>query len=270
MFFFFMKALYGVEDRSIAIVGDRIIWDNDVKERAQIRGLSYERSLLELIEERLLIIQAKKEKIPVSKEEIDARFNFIINEWKKNGIDFVKHIKDNGLTVDQYKEILGEEIQKEKLVNQKITGNIKISSIEISKKIGQMPQGKQILLLRKVFDDISQAESFILNLKNNKKLIQEMEITEWIDVNKIDSMFLSELYSAGKDNPIIRKQSEKFIVYILVQERKNSPDERYKKAYQELKQEKTIKAYSEYLNNLARNIPIKIFDEKIARKLSIQ
>ncbi len=266
---FFLKAAYGIEDRSIAIVGDRIIWNNDVIERAQIRGLSYERSLLELIEEKLLVIQSKKENIPVSKDEIADRFNFIVDEWKKNGLDFVKYIRANGLTIDQYKEILGEEIQKEKLINQKITSKIKISPVEISKRMVQMPQGKQILLLRKVFDDGTLAESFILNLKNNKKLIQEMDQTDWIEVNKIDTNFLSELYSAGKDNPILKKQSGKFIVYVLTQERDNSPEERYKKAYQELKQEKFIKTYSDYLNTLARNIPIKILDESIAKKLSI-
>lgn len=267
---FFLKALYGIEDRSIAIVGNRIIWNNDVKERAQIRGISYEKALLELIEEKLLIIQAKKENIPVSKEEIDARFNFIVDEWEKNGFDFIRFIRNNGLTVDQYKEILGEEIQKEKLISQKITAKIKLSPVEISKRMAQLPQEKQILLLRKVFDDSTSAESFVQDFKKNKKLAQEMEPTEWIEISRIDPNFLTELYSAGRENPIIRKQSGKFIVYVFAQELDNSPAERYKRAYQELRQEKFVKAYAEYLDSLAKNIPIKIFDQDIAKKFSVQ
>lgn len=264
-----LKSACGMEDRSIAMVGNKIIWDNDVKERAQVRGLSYEKALLDLIEEKLLIVQAKKENIPVSKEEIDNRFNFIVEEWKKNGHDFVKFIKDNGLTVDQYKDILAEDIQKEKLVNQEIIDKVKVSPFEIAKRMALMPEEKQVILLKKEFDDDTFAESFISKLKDNKKFLQQMQSTDWISVNKLDSTLLSELYSAGKGNPVVKKISGKTFVYILAEERENTPQDRYKRAYQEIRQEKIVKSYSDYLNNLTRSIPVKIFDENISKKISI-
>ncbi len=258
------------EDRSIAMVGNRIIWNNDVKERAQVRAVSYEEALLQLIEEKLLIIQAKKKGIGVSREEIDNRLNFIISEWQKNGIDFVKFIRENGLTIDQYREIIAEDIQKEKLVSQisqEISGKIKISPVEIAQKMAEMPQEKQVLLLKKTFTDQAIAESFAAELKKNKDAFREMESMGWISVNKIDSTLLSDLYIAGKGNPIIKKIQEKIIVYVLAEEQENSPEERFKKAYQEIKQERFIKIYPEYIGNLAREIPVKIFDANVAGKL---
>ncbi|MCM8829304.1 MAG: SurA N-terminal domain-containing protein [Candidatus Omnitrophica bacterium] len=266
------KIIYGFEikeDRSIAVIGNRVIWDNDIKERAQVRGLSYETALLQLIEENLLIIQAKEEGISVSKEELDNRFNFIVDQWNKRGIDFYKFIRENGLTIDQYKEIIKEDIQKEKLISEKIHNRIKISPFEISKKMAEMPKEKQILLYKKSFGDATDAESFVTAIKNDMAYLEKMESTGWVSINKVDNELVSELYSAGKGNPVIRKLSEKTIVYILAEEKNNSPEERYKRAYQEIRQEKFVKEYSKYLDSLAKKIPIKIFDTNIAKKFSI-
>lgn len=269
---FFTGLLCGVEktsDISIAMVGDRVIWNNDVKERAMARGISYEGALLQLLEENLLSVQAKKEGIQVSKEEIENRFLYILNEWAKKGIDFIKFIKENGLTVSQYKEIIAEDIRREKLISEKINSKIKVSPIEVSKKMAEMETGKQILLRKRTFEDETSTESFIAGLKKDQSKLLEMESTGWINVNKIDPLFLSELYSAGKGNPLIKKQSGKTVVYVLAEEKENTPEQLYKKAYQEIRQEKFINQYSQYLNNLARSIPIKIFDESIAKKLSL-
>ncbi|MCM8788747.1 MAG: SurA N-terminal domain-containing protein [Candidatus Omnitrophica bacterium] len=269
---FLLKTIYGLEikeDRSIAMVGNRVIWDNDIKERAQVRGISYETAVMQIIEESLLVIQAKKEGIPATKEEIDNRFNFIVSEWEKKGIDFYGFIRENGLTVDQYKEIIAQDIQKEKLISQKIHSRIKVSPFEISKKMSEMPQEKQVLLYKKSFDDCGLAESFIAAIKTDRTYLEKMDSTDWVSISKIDSALISELYAAGKGNPVIKKLPEKTVVYILAEEKSNSPEERYKMAYQKIKLEKFIKEYSEYLDSLARKIPIKVFDASIAKKLSV-
>ncbi|MCM8815847.1 MAG: SurA N-terminal domain-containing protein, partial [Candidatus Omnitrophica bacterium] len=226
-------------------------------------------ALLQLIEENLLIIQAKKEGISVKKEEVDNRFNFIVDQWNKRGIDFYKFIRENELTVEQYKEIIAEDLQKEKLISEKIHAKIKVSPLEISKKMSEMPQEKQLLIYKKSFSETSAAESFIAEIKTDRAYLEKMESTGWINISKIDTALISELYAAGKGTPVIKKLPEKTIVYILAEEKNNSPEERYKRAYQEIRQEKFVKEYSKYLDSLAEKIPIKIFDANIAKKLSI-
>ncbi|MGB9641930.1 MAG: hypothetical protein ACPL3Q_01855, partial [Candidatus Ratteibacteria bacterium] len=139
-----INTVFGAGDKSIALVGNRIIWNNDVVERAQARSISYVESLSQLIEENLLIVQARKDNIQVAEEEVEARFNFILDQWQKKGIDFLKFIKDNGLTVEQYKEIIKDQIRVEKLVA-KIQSDISVSPFEVVKKMAEMPQ-QQVLL----------------------------------------------------------------------------------------------------------------------------
>ncbi len=272
LFAFFILACYGVEgslDRNIAKVGNRIIWENDVKERAEARNIPYELALLQLIEENLLTIQAMKEKIIASQEEIDERFDFIAKEWKKRNVDFIDFIRKNGLTVEQYKEVLGEEIMREKLVA-KIYGTIKITPFEVAKKMAEIPEQKQVLIYRKSFDDVNSAQQFMEQYKQTQDLLKQMEPTGWLSIEKIDHDLISDLYSAGKGNPVMKKQSERFFVYVLAEEKTWSAEERYRIAYQKLKQEKFEKEYARYINNLAKSIPIIIFDKGISEKISPQ
>jgi len=260
--------VFGIEDKSIAIVGNRIIWNNDVIERAQARNLSYIEALSQLIEENLLIVQAKKENIPVTEDEVNNRFTFILDQWQKKGLDFLKFIKDNGLTVDQYKEIITEQIMVEKLVA-KIQSRVSISPFEVVRKMAEIPQKQQVLLLKKSFDSNQAAESFITKHKDKNELMADMESTGWLEISRIDPSLLSQIQNAGQGDPVIIKSADKFIVYVLAGKRDNSPEERYEMAYREIYQYKTSKNYSEYINQLAKTISIKIFDQDIARKLSV-
>jgi len=262
------EAAFGAGDKSIALVGNRIIWNNDVVERAQVRGISYLEALSQLIEENLLIVQAKKENIQVAEEEVDARFNLILEQWQKKGLDFLKFIKDNGLTVNQYKEIVADQIRVEKLVA-KIQSGVSVSPFEVMKKMAEMPQQQQVLLLKKSFDSVSSAENFITKLKEKNEIMTEMESTGWIETSRIDPSVLSQIQNAGQGKPVAIKSGDKFIVYVLAGKRDNSPEERYRMAYRELYQQKTSKKYSEYINQLTKTIPVKIFDQDIAKKLSV-
>ncbi|MGC9065490.1 MAG: hypothetical protein ACP5JO_02525 [Candidatus Ratteibacteria bacterium] len=262
-----INTVFGAGDKSIALVGNRIIWNNDVVERAQARSISYVESLSQLIEENLLIVQARKDNIQVAEEEVEARFNFILDQWQKKGIDFLKFIKDNGLTVEQYKEIIKDQIRVEKLVA-KIQSDISVSPFEVVKKMAEIPQ-QQVLLLKKSFDSASSAETFIAKLKEKNEMLTEMETTGWVETSRIDPSVLSQIQNVGQGKPAIIKSDEKFTVYVLAGIRNNSPEERYRMAYSELYQQKANKKYSEYINQLSKTIPVRIFDQDIAKKLSV-
>lgn len=263
----FTSTLYGIEDRCVATVGTRIIWDNDVKERASVRNVSYESALFGIIAENLFAIQAKKENIPVSREEVDNRLNLIINGYASRE-KFFAFLAENGVSIDQYREILADQIRADKLISQKISSKISISLIEISKKISKMSEEKEVILLSKSFNDVSEVESFISNLRENQnQAVSEMVSTGWINSNRIDPFIMQKLKDAGKGKPVIIRTSEKIILYILVAERDNSPEEKYMRARKEIFDEKYNALLSDYVDELRKTIPVKIFDKSIEEQL---
>ncbi len=263
----FTSTLYGIEDRCVATVGTRIIWDNDVKERASVRNVSYESALFGIIAENLFAIQAKKENIPVSREEVDNRLNLIINGYASRE-KFFEFLAENGVSIDQYREILADQIRADKLISQKISSKISISLIEISKKISKMSEEKEVVLLSRSFNDVSEVESFISNLRENQnQAVSEMVSTGWIDSSRIDPFIMQKLKDAGKGKPVIIRTSEKIILYILVAERDNSPEEKYMRARKEIFDEKYNALLSDYVDELRKTIPVKIFDKSIEEQL---
>ena len=263
----FTSTLYGIEDRCVATVGTRIIWDNDVKERASVRSVSYESALFGIIAENLFAIQAKKENIPVSREEVDNRLNLIINGYASRE-KFFEFLAENGVSIDQYREIIADQIRADKLISQKISSKISISLIEISKKISKMSEEKEVVLLSKSFNDISEVESFISNLRENQnQAVSEMVSTGWIDSSRIDPLIMQKLNEAGKGKPVIIRTPEKIILYILVAERNNSSEEKYMRARKEIFDEKYNALLSDYVNELRKTIPVKIFDKNIEEQI---
>ncbi|MGB9643157.1 MAG: hypothetical protein ACPL3Q_08180, partial [Candidatus Ratteibacteria bacterium] len=95
------------------------------------------------------------------------------------------------------------------------------------------------------------------------------ETTGWVETSRIDPSVLSQIQNVGQGKPAIIKSDEKFTVYVLAGIRNNSPEERYRMAYSELYQQKANKKYSEYINQLSKTIPVRIFDQDIAKKLSV-
>lgn len=265
--FLFTSCVYGIEDRCIATVGNKIIWDNDVKERAAVRNTSYKSALFGLIAENLFAIQAKKENIPVSKEEIDNRLSLIISGYPSKE-EFFKFLSENGVSVDQYKEIIADQIRSDKLISQKVLNRISISPMEIARKLSTIAEGKEIVLLNKSFNDINEVESFITKLQEKQnQAVAEMNSTGWIDINRIEPAILQKLIEAGKGKPVLIKSSEKIIMYILTGERQNSPEERYMKARKEIFNEKYNDLLLDYVEKLRETIPVRIFDKNLEEQI---
>lgn len=263
----FTFSVYGIEDRCIATVGNKIIWDNDVKERADVRNISYESALFGLIAENLFAIQAKKENIPVSKEEIDNRLNLIISGYPSKE-EFFKFLSENGVSVDQYREIIADQIRSDKLISQKVLSRVSVSPMEIARWLSKMGEGKDIVLLSKSFNDITEVESFITKLKEKQnQAIVEMNSTGWIDSNRIDPVILQKLTETGKGKPVLTKSSEKLMMYILAGERQNSPEERYMRARKEIFDEKYNALLTDYVEKLREFIPVRIFDKGLEEQI---
>ena len=88
-------------------------------------------SLNRLVEDRLILGEAKKEEIKVPKSVIDENFKKMVNAYKTNE-DFEKSLLAKGLNITLLKERIKEQYLMRQAINQNIRAFITISPQEIS------------------------------------------------------------------------------------------------------------------------------------------
>jgi parvulin-like peptidyl-prolyl isomerase len=124
-------------DRVLATVDGEIItyadyqqFANSIREIEKKDGID-ERLLKGLIEEKIILQEAKRKGIDVSEAEVDKR----IEEFKaENGLsqeDFVNLIKEDGLSIPKYKDFVKNEIMSLKLIHENIDSKVIITDKEI-------------------------------------------------------------------------------------------------------------------------------------------
>ena len=112
----------------LAQVGNTQITDKDLDRYIQIKAFEgytdttspdfRQKALLELINEKVLLLEAEKEGITVSREEVDNYYNLIYREYG-DSVEFKAFIKKEGLTPDEIKESLAKDLKIFKLLEQK-------------------------------------------------------------------------------------------------------------------------------------------------------
>ncbi len=144
----FLFLISGIADRIVAKIGNNIILEHEVEEASTYLslqlGLSREelkdKILTEAIERNLLLQEAEKESLTVSREEIEYQLEQTINEIIKrfpNREAFDAALKEEGLTVEELKnrsrKDAREKILVQKLIERKIAPTITISPTELKK-----------------------------------------------------------------------------------------------------------------------------------------
>jgi peptidyl-prolyl cis-trans isomerase SurA len=140
-----------VMDRIVAVVGDEIILLSEVEARLQLASMQLQvdpedteamgrlrRALLQdLVDEKLILVQARRDSIQVTGEEIDNALTVQIGQIKKQlGSEeaFQKQLTAEGLTLQDLKKRFRPQIRnqllREKLIRQKLS-NTTVSSKEV-------------------------------------------------------------------------------------------------------------------------------------------
>jgi len=139
-----------VVDRVVAVVGSDIITLSDLKKFSAQRSANphgneaaaapvSKEPLEALIREKLLKVEMDRLGVGASDEEVNAAVQDVL---KRNNIPMEAlkgELSKKGISFDQYKKDLGNQIKQMKFLSQVIFPRIKISEEEISKKAGSSP-----------------------------------------------------------------------------------------------------------------------------------
>ena len=116
-------------DSIVAVVNEDVITLSDVKARKKI--------IDQLIENKLLTQQAAALNISVTEPEIDRARKQILQRNNFTDQDFKDELQKMGLSQEQYRETLRQQILRSKLINYEIRAKIVITDQEIEKYFEQ-------------------------------------------------------------------------------------------------------------------------------------
>ena len=158
-------------DRVVAVVNKEVITWSDLykameyEAATQIKNLSEEErkklfkeneaSFLEtLIDMRLQLQEARNLGIDVPKNDITETIDNIQKKYSMSPADFVESLKKEGLTIEEYKKRLSEQILINKVVTYQIRNKIVVSDSEVSRYVGANKEtfsGSETYKLRQIF-----------------------------------------------------------------------------------------------------------------------
>jgi len=246
------------QNRIVAIVGNKVIFESDVIRKSKIENIDYSTSLNLLIEEKLLLYWAEKENIEVKKEEIDNEIKRIKKSFPKIE-DFYNYLKSVGLNSVQLEEQIANDIKTKRLIREKIINKIQISPIEIAEEAKKIEtKYSEYEFYFKWFDSQEASEKFVKEFKEDdlKKMdyvkLKSSEIIEEI-LDVIENM------ENGKLSSPFQLKGKWIIIYL----KEKIPLEKDKfKIYKEAKDKifkiKYAFLYREYIEKLKNMTPIKI------------
>lgn len=257
LFFFLFIPLFS-QDRIVAIVGNKVIFENDVLRKSKIEKIDYSTSLNSLIEEKLLLCQAEKENIEVKDEEIKNEIERMKRSFKTLN-DFYNYLKISGLSLSQIESEIENNLKIKKLVREKIIKKIEITPVEIANEMEKI-EGKycEYEFYFKWFDNLTSCEEFIKNF--SAKSLDEMEYAKLKSLEIIDEILnlLEKTEKGNLSDPIFLKG--KYLVLFLKDKIKIDVDKytKYKEAKDKIFKIKYAILYRNYIEELKKSIPVKI------------
>ena len=179
-----------------AIVGDEVVLLSEVRTALQsvlarvpqgqtltsdeMRQLR-ENAMKSLIDEKLVLQVAKHQGVTASDEEIDAAVNGIAQEEKLSADAIYAAAAEQGLPRAKYREQLGKQITRMKIVSGSVQGRVRVSDEDVRKlyaeRYGQLKPGEQIRVLHILLGvagdappgEREQAHAFALKLRDEAR-----------------------------------------------------------------------------------------------------
>ena len=256
---FFFLITFGIfaQDKIVAIVGDKPIFEKEIILKSYRDKIDFSTSLQYLIEEKLLLYQAEKNKIEISDEEIKNE----IERIKKNFPsikEFYDYLKENRINISQLKEEIANSLKIRKLIRDEIVSKIEITPVEIANEIKKIEdEYNEYEFFFKWFENKEIAERFVekFSLEN----LKEMEYTKLKSSEIIEEILeeISKLEKGKITSPI--KVGEKWVVIYLKEKNELNADklEKYIQAKDRIFKTKYSVLYRNYIEELKKTIPIK-------------
>jgi parvulin-like peptidyl-prolyl isomerase len=254
---FLTNIAYGeIIDYIAAVVNDEPVLYSEVVEFARESGITDLRLARDkLIEKKILLLEAKKEGIEISSQELERAFKGFLEE---TGIKDLK-----GINADLLKQRLKEQLIITKLIARKVKSKIRVSDPEVEKycrsvekkvrdvyyiKLKDKSKLKLVLenLKTKPFEEVakkfSEEKTFHLGLVERGSLFKELDDAVWnakIGVPKV-----------------VETKKGIFVVFVKSERVKTCNREEVRK---KLFSEKLDKALKDYIEKLKQKASVKVY-----------
>lgn len=238
----FSLPLYA-QDKIIAVVNNEVITQKEFNDflnfmRMQL-SREYKGSALEkkidsmkndlldkLIEDRLILQEAKKDKITIDEARVKARINEIKKRYQ-GGQEFQADLSRQGMVQADIENKIREQFLMYSIIDKKIKSKILVRPEEVTsfynenKKEMVTPEVKELDVI--TLENMDQAASFSYNLKRGEKL-EDLAMSYPVTINKINysekgelkneiEVVVEKLNISGVSDPV--KIDEKYYVFRL-------------------------------------------------------
>ncbi len=194
-----IKSLFPEKQDYAAIVGDEVITVEDLNERYDQIPAEYQQyitkdDLLEqMIDEKLLMKKADELNIEVSDEEVNSYIENITSEAGTTVEEFEALLKQNGLTLDDAREVYKRSLRLNKVADQLIFNDIEVSEIDIEDYYYENPEqftSPESINVSHILICHNQSERCESNLTKDEAYELAQEVKDMVDENNFGELAL--------------------------------------------------------------------------------
>ncbi len=258
IFFILISFTIYCQDRIVAIVGNKPIFEKEVIFKSKSEKIDYKTAFDLLIEEKLLLSQVEKKDIKISREELTKEIDSI---KKKLGLEnFYEYLKLRNITYVQFEEEILKSLKIRKLIKEEIINKIEISPVEIAKEMEKLETNNYLFeFYFKWFERKEDGEFFIKNF--NEEKIKEMEYGKLKGYEIRDEILsLIKILNPGEISNPLEIDDKYLVVYLKNKEaQKVEKYQLYSETKDRIFKTKYSIAYKSFIEKLKNEIPVKIF-----------
>jgi len=267
-----LAALGKVVDYIAAVVNGEPILYSEVVKFAKENGIPDLRVARDrLIEKKILLTEAKAKGITVSDEEVEKALEDLMKKSGFNNLeDFKKALEREGLTLDEVKEKLREQLLVAKLIAREVKSKVEVTDQEVEKfcqKIESKPLREVYYIYARDEATAEKALSLLNQGEPFEKVARELSqdrataerggyigrVARGMLVKPLDEAVWSLEPGQYK---LVRTESGFFIVYVKSEEKGACDKEKIR---QELYMKKFQEALKKYTDELKRRASVKVY-----------
>lgn len=248
---------------SLVRVGDEVITSTDLQDIIQ-SGESRKAAVERLVEERLIFLEAKKQKMEVSQKDVDGEYERIMRLFP-DPVRFYQRLKDESLTPTVLRRRIERQIMVRLFIQAEILAKIRVNPKELEVYLHDhhdelMRQKSDLRLSEAVFAtraEIPEKHSAIEERMKDLGFISFPELSEQIQ-GAISGLAVGEFSQVVFFN-------DTYVIFKITEIKQPADFDSFSfalKAKQLLFREKYITAYQELINNLRTKTEIKYYFEE--------
>lgn len=287
-------------NRIVAIVNDTVITEADVA--AQVHSILDEQGLPDpteteslemhmmvlrhLIEQRLILQEAKKLGITVGSDEVAQRLD-VLRSRAGSEAQFQQRLADSSLTEEELREKIREQLMVQRVVDAKVRSTIVVTPLEVANALGAHPElskpgdrVRALHLLVRVTEDRTEAQARARIEELHRQLVQGAEFSalatrysedpsaadggrmEWVAQGELLPELDAVLFSLPVGSISEPIQTRLGFHLVKIEERRTasdlSPTDANRAVFQQLYEQKFEAAMKRWLSELQRHAYIEI------------